>query len=90
VVRAGGKFALAIGLHFCYTEIMRKSITVTQKKRGRPATGVDPLVTTRLPEEMIADIKAWAAQNHTSRSDAIRQLIAAGLAAAPAPRKAKK
>jgi ribbon-helix-helix CopG family protein len=68
---------------------MRKSITVTQKKRGRPATGFDPLVTTRLPEKMIADIKAWASQNRTSRSDAIRQLIAVGLAAAPLPLRTK-
>jgi hypothetical protein len=65
---------------FCYTFNMRKSISVTPKKRrGRPATGRDPLVTTRLPVEMIAAIGDFALRNHTSRSDAIRQLITAGL-----------
>src|SRR6266446_8417334 len=75
----------------CYTAIMGKSIAVTPKKRGRgrPATGRDPLITARLPPEMIAAVQDWALQNRTSRSDAIRQLIAVGLAGAPAPRKPK-
>jgi hypothetical protein len=59
---------------------MAKSISVTPKKRGRPATGRDPLVTARLPKEMIVAVEAWAAKNITSRSDAIRQLLEVGLA----------
>jgi len=38
-----------------------------------------PLVTARLPKEMIAAIESWAARNRASSSDAIRQLIDAGL-----------
>jgi hypothetical protein len=41
---------------------MAKSISVTRKKRGRPATGVDPLVGVRLPLEMIHLIEKLAAR----------------------------
>src|SRR4051812_37514350 len=54
-----------------------------RKKRGRPATGHDPLVAVRLPEKVIRDIDAWAAvyrQDHEmSRSTAIRCLLLLGL-----------
>jgi len=54
----------------------RKSIRVIPKKRGRPATGKDPLVALRLPPEMIEAVDDWAARNETpSRSAAIRALI---------------
>jgi len=58
----------------------RKSIKVIPKKRGRPATGKDPLVALRLPAEMIAEVDDWAARNAVaSRSGAIRALIEKGL-----------
>jgi hypothetical protein len=61
---------------------MRKSIKVTpKKKRGRPATGRDPHVTSRMPAALIADVEAWAAANDTSRSDAFRRLVEIGLKA---------
>lgn len=59
---------------------MAKSIEVIPKKRGRPATGKDPLLTIRAPAELIASIEAWAEREGLSRSDAVRQLIEAGLA----------
>jgi hypothetical protein len=31
------------------------------RKRGRPATGHDPIVSIRLPEKLLRDIDAWAA-----------------------------
>jgi len=31
-----------------------------RKKRGRPATGQDPLVSLRLPVKLVCDIDAWA------------------------------
>jgi hypothetical protein len=55
-----------------------------RKKRGRPATGQDPLVTVRLPAKLLHDINAWAAvyrDNYEGmdRSTAIRCLILLGL-----------
>jgi len=58
---------------------MGKSISVVRKKRGRPATGTDPLLTVRAPAELIAAINAWAAKAKLARSEAVRQLIEAGL-----------
>jgi Arc/MetJ-type ribon-helix-helix transcriptional regulator len=54
---------------------MRKSISVKRKKRGRPATGVDPLVGVRLPPKMIEQIDELAAAQSTNRSEAIRELL---------------
>jgi Arc/MetJ-type ribon-helix-helix transcriptional regulator len=59
---------------------MRKSIKVHPKKRrGRPATGKDPLVSARLPQELIDSVEAWASANSASRSEAIRRLVELGL-----------
>jgi hypothetical protein len=61
-------------------KIMKKSIKVTPKKRrGRPATGRDPHVTSRMPTELIVQVEAWATANDTSRSDAFRRLVELGL-----------
>jgi len=61
---------------------MKRSIKVTpKKKRGRPATGRDPHVTSRMPPTLVADVEAWAAANETSRSDAFRRLVELGLKA---------
>jgi hypothetical protein len=62
---------------------MRKSIAVKPKKRGRPATGKDPFVGVRLPDEMIEAVDGWADKNGTTRSAAIRQFIEQGLSATP-------
>ena len=52
-------------------------------KRGRPATGKDPLVGVRLPDAMIKQIDAWAKREDiTSRSEAIRRLVDLSLVAA--------
>jgi hypothetical protein len=64
------------------TIIMKKSIKVAPKKRGRgrpPTGGRDPHVTIRMPESLIAEADAWAVQNETTRSDAIRRLVEFGL-----------
>ena len=61
------------------TKNMAKSISVIQKKRGRPATGVDPMLSLRLPAERIEAIDAWAEKEGVSRSEAIRLLIDRGL-----------
>jgi hypothetical protein len=59
---------------------MRKSIKVhLKKRRGRPATGKDPLVSARLAQELIDSVEAWASSNRASRSEAIRRLVELGL-----------
>jgi Arc/MetJ-type ribon-helix-helix transcriptional regulator len=55
---------------------MVKSITVNAKRRGRPATGQDPVSAVRLPSDLTDEIDRWAAKNNAgSRSEAIRRLV---------------
>jgi Arc/MetJ-type ribon-helix-helix transcriptional regulator len=58
---------------------MAKSIKVNQKKRGRPATGRDPVSAVRLPAELTAAVDKWAEDNEANRSEAIRRLVELGL-----------
>jgi hypothetical protein len=60
---------------------MRRSISVHKKRRGRPATGQDPAVTARIPQEVIDRVEAFAdAQlEPLTRSEAIGLLIEIGL-----------
>jgi hypothetical protein len=69
---------------------MKKSIKVDQnKRRGRPATGRDPMVSSRIPAAAVAAVDEWATHNETTRSDAIRRLVELGLAVkATKPRQA--
>ena len=70
---------------------MGKSIKVNQNKRGRPATGRNPVSAVRLPLPLAADIDAWAARSSVdSRSDAIRKLVEIGLASTRSKRKASE
>ena len=56
-----------------------KSISAKQKKRGRPATGISPMIGIRMSVPDIACIDRWASENNVSRSKAIRLLIERGL-----------
>jgi hypothetical protein len=59
---------------------MKKSIKVDQKKkRGRPPTGRDPMVSSRIPVATVSAVDDWAQRNETTRSDAIRRLVELGL-----------
>jgi hypothetical protein len=51
----------------------------TKKARGRPATGVDPLVNFRLPVARISDLDEWAKEEGLTRSAALRHLVERGL-----------
>jgi hypothetical protein len=75
---------LAFVLYFMYTNYISRSISVHTKKRGRgrPATGHDPAVTTRLPVEVLVKVEKWAVDNECQRSQAIARLVQLGLAAA--------
>jgi hypothetical protein len=61
--------------------IDRQPVISAKRKRGRPATGMDPLVAARIPPALTARVEAWAAATGISRSEAIRQLIELGLQA---------
>jgi predicted DNA-binding protein len=54
---------------------------VIPKKRGRPATGNDPVRSFRMPDELTARIDAWSAdqEDQLSRAEAIRRLVEIGL-----------
>jgi hypothetical protein len=58
---------------------MAKSKPKPKGKRGRPATGHDPMLGGRVPAEIIAAVDAYAAKVGTTRSDAMRRLIELGL-----------
>jgi hypothetical protein len=62
---------------------MKSLKSVIRKKRGRPATGQDPVSAIRLPPKLTTSIDRWAAHNGAaSRSQAIRRLVELGLAGA--------
>jgi hypothetical protein len=54
---------------------------IPKKKRGRPATGRDPLTALRLPPPMLKAVETWAAaqDDEPNRSEAIRRLVELGL-----------
>jgi hypothetical protein len=81
--RAGRVVQTLARLAFLYYVLIMKSILVVRKKRGRPATGQDPVTAIRLSAELRASIDAWAARqdDRLPRSEAIRRLVEAGLAA---------
>jgi hypothetical protein len=58
--------------------------TAPKRKPGRPATGNDPMMGFRMPDELKAEIDAWAAaqDDKPSRSKAMRRLMKLGLASA--------
>jgi hypothetical protein len=73
---------------FVYYLFMAKTIEVIPKKRGRPATGKDPILTFRSPPELTLRIEIWAASQsdpRPSRSEALRLLVEKGLASDSAP-----
>jgi Ribbon-helix-helix protein, copG family len=64
------------------TNFMAKSISVTPEKRrrGRPATGRDPVMTVRLPATLTARIDAHAKSRDETRSEVMRRFLELGLA----------
>jgi hypothetical protein len=60
----------------------RASVSVhpkVKKKIGRPATGRDPAVTSRIPPKILEKVTAWAKTKGHSRSVAIVYFLARGL-----------
>jgi hypothetical protein len=48
-------------------------------RRGRPATGHDPVLTARIPAELLEKLEKWARANNCSRSAAVAVMIERGL-----------
>lgn len=72
---------------------MQKLISVKQQRRGRPPTGIKPLIALRASAELQRAIEEWAAgqTDSPSLSEAIRRLVELGLASArPAKPRSKK
>jgi predicted DNA-binding protein len=61
--------------------VPRSTENAKQKKRGRPATGTDPMIGFRSSSELTERIDAFAHKENLSRSKAIRRLVEKGLAA---------
>lgn len=58
---------------------MKKAISVKQKKRGRPATGFDPMVGVRLNADLIERLDRWSEHHGMTRSEAIRLHVENGI-----------
>jgi hypothetical protein len=74
-------------------KIMAQSISDNQKRsRGRPSTGVTPMVGVRLEPDFRAEIEAWAASQEDKPvlAEAIRRLIRCGLGTPKPPAKAPR
>jgi len=77
-------------LIFLVIHFMAKSKKVVSKrKRGRPATGRDPVTAIRLSPDLRETVDAWAAKQKDApgRSEAIRRLIELGLTVKAPPRR---
>ena len=61
--------------------MVKSNKVVPKKKRGRPATGRDPVTAIRLSAELRENVDAWATQQGDTpgRSEAIRRLVELGL-----------
>jgi hypothetical protein len=70
----------------------RSTKNVVRKRRGRPATGQDPVTAIRLSPELRKNVDGWAAKqsDQPKRSEAIRRLVELGLAREPAKARAGK
>ena len=72
---------LARPIHLWHTEIMT-SISVPQKRVGRPATGKTPRIGVRIPDDIRDALEAYAAETSSGEpniSEAIRALLADAL-----------
>lgn len=71
---------LASALTLGYAQNMKASTEKDKpKKKGRPATGKDPMVGFRSPPELTARIDGFAAGAGMKRAEAIRRLVEKGL-----------
>jgi Ribbon-helix-helix protein, copG family len=60
---------------FGNTYFVNRSMETPSRKRGRPASGRDPHITARLPEDMIRDLDRLAHERRATRSEVLRDLL---------------
>src|SRR5260370_21724093 len=65
-------------------KFMKRSISAKQKRRGRPATGITPMIGIRLARDKRRAVETWAKTqlDKPSLSEAVRRLVELGLASA--------
>jgi len=75
-------------LHF----MAKSNKVVPKKRRGRPATGRDPVTAIRLSKELRETVDKWAVRqdDQPGRSEAIRRLVELGLTVKSAARPTAK
>jgi hypothetical protein len=69
---------------------MKKSLSAKQKRPGRPATGVTPMIGLRLPAKVTRQVDQWAEINGVTRSEAIRSLIEQALSGSSSGQRSPK
>ena len=64
-----------------YRNMRKPTAVLPKKKRGRPATGRDPVTAIRLSGDIKKRVDSWAAkqEDKPGRSEAIRRLVELGL-----------
>ena len=76
VVRAGGDdFSSIAPARFSYY-VLPMTPPPVKRKRGRPTTGMDPVRTLRLPDELWQAVERLAKAQELSRSELIRVAVA--------------
>jgi hypothetical protein len=67
---------------------MKTAVSAKQKSRGRPATGVTPMMGFRAEPVIRASVVRWAENqpDHPSLSEAIRRLVEIGLSKSEKPK----
>lgn len=77
MVRAGSEVAPLLRPAFVYYTNAMPSISVIRKKKGRPATGQDPVRSIRLPDEVMeaVDRACEAEEDASTRSEVIRRIL---------------
>lgn len=61
----------------CRHKYSSLKLIMATKKRGRPATGINPVVGVRLPPTLLSELDRWRLAQNTSlnRPEAIRRLV---------------
>ena len=78
-----GPGAVALERTFCVATYFSRTMFMSTKKRGRPATGVNPVVGVRLAPALLTQLDKWRLDQSDSpnRPEAVRRLLEEGLRA---------
>jgi hypothetical protein len=68
---------------FLQTKTMKSTDKTVKRPPGRPRTGIQPPLSTRVSKEVLDRVDQWATDNDCTRSVAAAKLIELGLDAGP-------